>query len=189
MAETPDPSGSGQSAPAETPALTAEDIQRLVNDQVQSLVTQRISGIQSVYDKQLAEANKKIRALQEDPDGYGATQNVELERQLQDAQRQLDAMKVARQYPDVAPVFEAIMGADSAEAQLEILSAFVQGRAAPASAPAQEPQPRQQATADAPVDPNRPLEGGPRGSADAMDGATAQSIIDSFGAQWPKFGG
>lgn len=190
MADTPpDPSGASDETPANAPVSpSADDIQRMVDAQIEQVVSKRISGLQSVYDKQLADARKQIDELKSDPDGYAASTNAQLEQELQAANRRLAALETAKNYPEVFPVYESILGADSPEAQLEILQAFVRGN--PSDAPAQEAEtsPSQETQSQQRVDPNRPLSTPPAGTAEVMDGATAQAILDQF-QEWPNFEG
>jgi hypothetical protein len=165
--------------------FTPEQIQALVAQEAQRIVDSRIPGLQSVYEKQIASLRKELKRAQSDT-GYASNDSSELEAQLAQARRETDALRAGRQFPDAYPVYESLMAADSAEAQLEILQAFVRGPAPVAPA---VPAPAQPAPAAVPpVDPNRPLEPGAFTTPGQMNKQIADSIFDRIGNVWPKFG-
>jgi cell division septum initiation protein DivIVA len=120
----------GGATPAETPPvpITPEQIQAMVQAEAQRIVDQRIPGLQSAYEKQIASLRKELKKAQADPDGYVGNDSSELEAQLAQARREADALRAGRQFPDAFPVYESLMAASSAEEQLEILQAFVRGK-------------------------------------------------------------
>lgn len=196
---TLDPNGQSASgsAPAEAPAQPNEaDIQALVDAAVQDATEKRVRGLQSAYERQLAGLREELQAAKSDPDRYEADTSSRLEAELAAARREADALRVARQYPEVFPAYEAILSAKSPVEQLDILQAFVQEHqsSTPASAPAQAqaaaPAAPASVPAPPPVDPNRPVLQGqapPSTSPDGMDQRLADQIIDSVGGSWPRF--
>jgi hypothetical protein len=192
--DTTGQSTEGTGAPAAAPAQTPEEIQALVDAQVQAAISTRIPGLQSAYEKQLAQLRAELKAKDSDPDGYEANTSSKLEAQLAEARREAEALRVARQYPEVFPVYEAILAAESPVDQLDVLQAFVQGNT---PAPAQNQQAPAAPAAPAapsappPVDPNRPVQDPAQQPSEfnpeGMDQNLADRIIDSVGNVWPKF--
>lgn len=177
--------------PAEAPApLTTTEIQAMIAAEAQRIVDQRIPGLQSVYEKQIASLKKDLRKAQDDPDGFSSSNNSELVAELAQARREADALRAARQFPDAFPIYEALMADQAVEAQLELLQGLMTGRA-----PQPQSQPAPSVPAEAPeaptppVDPNRPMTAGPTftGGID-MNKGLADRIIDSIGGAWPRFG-
>lgn len=183
-----------EGAPAAGPApLTTAEIQAMIAAEAQRIVDQRIPGLQSVYEKQIASLKKELKRAQEDPDGLMSSGNSDLEAELAKARREADALRAGRQFPDAFPVYEGLMSASSVEEQLELLQSFVTGRVQQASQP--QSQPAQEAPAaepeapTPPVDPNRPMTAGPTfGGGTEMNKNIADRIIDSVGLTWPRFG-
>lgn len=183
-----------EGAPAAAPApLTSAEIQAMIAAEAQRIVDQRIPGLQSVYEKQIASLKKELRRAQDDPDGVLTSGNSDLEAELAKARREADALRAGRQFPDAFPVYEGLMSASSVEEQLELLQSFVTGRVQQASQP--QSQPEQAAPAaepeapTPPVDPNRPMTAGSTfGGGAEMNKNIADRIIDSVGLTWPRFG-
>jgi len=184
-------------APASAPAQSQAEIQAVVDAQVQAAIQARIPGLQSSYERQIAQLRDELKQATADPDRYEADNSSKLEAQLAEARREAEALRVARQYPEVFPTYEAILSAKSPVEQLDVLQAFVQGNT---PAPAQNPQapaappaaPAAQSIAPPPVDPNRPVLNpapaqSPFAGPDAMDKNLADAIIDGIGDVWPKF--
>lgn len=180
-------------APAPGPAPTAEEIQAMVDAQVSDAVSRRIPGLQSAYEKQIAGLRDELKKATADPDRYEASASSRLEQELAAARQEAEALRIARQYPEVFPVYEAVLGASTPQEQLDVLQAFVQGAS---SAPAQNQQtpppasPQEPAAnpVPPPVDLNRApqSQGGSFGApADAMDQSLADRIIDGVGDFWP----
>ena len=182
MAETESGQSEAQETPAVTPpvSLTVEEIRAMVTAETDA----RIPGIQSAYEKQLAQLRKELKAAKADPDGYTSNASSELEAELAQARRDVDSLRAGRQFPDAYPLFEAMMAAGSAEEQMEILQQAVRPVATPTPAAPQAPAPTEQ-PASAPVDLNNPF-GGPPIDASGMDDATADTILGQFN-RWPSF--
>lgn len=183
--ETNGQSTEGGSTPAGAPVPTPEEIQALVND----AVGKRIPGLQSAYEKQLADLRKELEAARSDPDGYDASTSSKLEAELAEARREAEALRVARQYPEVFPVYEAILSASSPVDQLEVLQAFVQGTSPAPAQPQQAPVASTEPVVPPPVDPNRPAQA-PQAAPtqfnpEGMDKNLADRIIDGIGDRWP----
>jgi len=161
----------------------------LVNEAFQK----RLPGFQAAYEKQIAGLRTELAESRADPDQYEASANTKLQAELDDSRRETEALRVAREYPEVFPVFEAITKAKTAKEQLDLLQAFVQG---PAPAPTAEPvAPAVPAPAvplePAPVNTNRPAPTGTPPASFApeqeMSQDLADRIIEGVGAVWPKW--
>jgi hypothetical protein len=185
------------SAPASAPALTEADIQAMIDAKVEAATEVRVRGLQSSYEKQLAGVRNELSEAKSDPDRYEADNSTRLEAELAAARQETEALRVARQYPEVFPTYEAILSAKGPVEQLDVLQAFVKGNT-PAPAQGQEnppaapaPAPSAPPLAPPPVDPNRPAQeqGGTSFGAQPgqMDQALADRIIDGIGDIWPKF--
>ena len=188
--ETSGQSTEGQPAPAAAPAQTQVEIQTLIDD----AVGKRIPGLQAAYEKQLATLRTELAESRSDPDRYEASASSKLQAELDDSRRETEALRVAREYPEVFPVFEAITAAKTAKEQLDILQAYVRGSTpAPAAVPAAQAAPAAPAVPleVAPVDPNRPAPTGSPAPAFAPEGEMttdlADRIIDGVGSVWPKW--
>jgi hypothetical protein len=160
---------------------------------VNEAFAKRLPGFQAAYEKQLADLRKELAESRSDPDRYEADTSSKLQAELDDARREADALRVAREYPQVFPVFEAITAAKTAKEQLDLLQAFVQGNSpAPAADPAAPVTPVAPAVplAPAPVNPNRPAPDAAPATAFAPEGEMtadlAARIIDGVGDTWPK---
>jgi len=195
MTDTNGQSGAGAAPAAPPPALTAEDIQAIVDQKVQDATEQRVRGLQSTYERQLAGLRTELAEARSDPDGYDASASARLEAELAKARQEAEALRVARQYPEVFPVYEAVLAAKGPVEQLDILQAFVAGAnqspAQASQAPAAPPAAPASGTEPPPVDLNRntqppgslPTEFNPEG----MDASLADQIIGGIGDRWPKW--
>lgn len=194
---TLDPNGQSNTggAPAAAPALTAEDIQAMVDAKVEAATEVRVRGLQSTYERQLAGLrNERDEALR-DPQSYDASHSSRLEAELADARRESDALRVARQYPEIFPVYEAVLAAKSPVEQLDILQAFVRAQTAPPAQAAQaqavgNPAAPAGTVAPPPVDLNRNVRN-PGGvpstfNPEGMDATLADQIIGAIGDRWPQ---
>ena len=161
----------------------------MVATEAQRLIDQRIPGMQSAYEKQIAQLRKDLKTAREDPSGSYDSRQSELEAELARARREADSLRAGRLYPDAFPVFEGIMNASTVEEQLELLQAALRpqayrpepGTAAPQAAP-QEPM------ATPPVDPNRPLSAAPPTvGGNQMTKDLADRLLDTIGNVWPRF--
>jgi hypothetical protein len=172
-----------EQAPATQPALTSSEIQALVATEAQRIVDSRIPGLQSAYERQIAQLKKELKQAKADPDGYSSGSS-ELEAELAQARREAASLRAGRQYPDAYPVYESLMSATDVEEQLDILQGLIRGTppAPEQSAPPAPPA----APATPPIDPNRPLEA-PGGAGAQMTKEIADGILARFGNAWPKF--
>jgi hypothetical protein len=166
----------------------------MVDAQVQAAIQARVPGLQSSYEKQIAGLRKELAEARSDPDRYEASSSQRLEAELAAVRQEAEALRVARQYPEVFPTYEAILSAKSPVEQLDVLQAFVQGRTPEPAQGQQSPPPQAPAAPPAappPVDPNRNVQqqGGTPFSVDpeGMDQGLADRIIDGVGSVWPKF--
>lgn len=180
-------------APAAAPApLTSAEIQAMIAAEAQRIVDQRIPGLQSVYEKQIASLKKELKRAQDDPDGVLSSSSSDLEAELAKARREADALRAGRQFPDAFPVYEGLMSASSVEEQLELLQGFVTGRvqqAQPQSEPEQAAPAAEPEAPTPPVDLNRPMTAVPAIAGGVeMNKGLADRIFDSLGNQWPRFG-
>jgi hypothetical protein len=172
-------------APAETPAVDSEAIRQMVEAEAQRIVDERIPGLQSAYEKQLAQLRKKLESKDDPSSGYDSFEANEYQKQLEQAQREAAMLRAGRQFPNAFPAYEAIMAADSAEEQMELLESFLSPKKQEATeqAPPQAPA----APEAPPVDPNNP----PTTPLPPADGPSnvddAMRIIDMVGPQWPEF--
>lgn len=195
MAETQVPQQDGDTPAQEAPvASDPTEIQRMIQQEAQRIVDQRIPGLQSAYEKQLADVRKQLKSAQSDPDAYLDDSSRELQQQLSQAQRQIELLQAGRQYPEATPVYEAVLSAENAEEALGILQKFVRGDPSDQPAPSETPQgtppaPAQQPAASPPVDRNRPASTQPDQTVgpEGMTREEAASIIGQF-KRWPKFG-
>ena len=187
MAEDTTVQQEGQEAPAESPAsLDSDAIRQMVEAEAQRIVDARIPGLQSAYEKQLAQMRKELKKAQSGEDtGYATYESDEYQRELEQARKEAAALRAGRQYPDAFPIYESLMAADSVEDQLELLQEFVRGTPAPTTpqqaAPAAPAEPKTR-----PVDQNNP----PSSPPPPVDGPStlegAYSIIDAIGDTWPR---
>jgi hypothetical protein len=161
---------------------------------VNKAFSKRLPGFQAAYEKQIADLRTELAESRADPDQYEASASSKLQAELDDSRRETEALRVAREYPEVFPVFEAITAAKTAKEQLELLQAFVQGN--PQAAPAVPADPAAPAAPAVPlepaqVNPNRPAPPAtpaPSFSPEQeMSKDLADRIIDGVGAVWPKW--
>jgi len=177
-----------QEAPAESPANPDSDaIRQMIEAEAQRIVDNRIPGLQSAYEKQLAQLRKELKAAKSGDEytSYESQESAEIQKQLEQAQREAAALRAGRQFPDAFPVYEALMSADSVDDQLELLQNFVTGKVkeqteqAPPQAPAAPPT--------RPVDQNNPPSSPPPPVDGPADLEGAMRIIDAVGSRWPEF--
>lgn len=182
MAEDTTVQQDGEGTSAETPVnLDNDAIRQMVEAEAQRIVDARIPGLQSAYEKQLSQVRKELQqAKSEDGYEYQSQETDAVQKELEKAQREAAALRAGRQFPDAFPVYEAMMAADSAEEQMELLQNFVTGK--PAAQPEQAP-PQAPAAPAAPVDQNNP----PTTPApDAQSREGAERLINSLDV-WPDF--
>jgi hypothetical protein len=174
-----------QESPAETPDIPdSEAIRKMVEAEAQRIVDQRIPGLQSAYEKQLAKLRKDLKTAQSgEAYDYSSQEATDYQRQLEQAQREAAMLRAGRQYPNAFPAYEAIMAAESAEEQLELLDQFLsprqeQEQKAPPQAPTAPPTP--------PIDQNNPPSTPPPAVDGPSDMDAAMRIIDAVGPVWPS---
>ncbi len=178
------------------PALTPE-IEAFIAQRVQSLADTRISGLQSLYDKKLAEqtrahqseiARLRRQVLPEEDDGMA--EDSESARELAELKRQLAIRDASEKFPKAGPLYRQLMGFETAEEQIAFLEEQL-AAATPAPAPAAPPTPVPQPDADLEVpdvDMNRPAPGvgGYSGfDGEKMTDEMAARILSTF-QEWPR---
>lgn len=178
MADTPVPAAEA-AAPAPAPAVTSEQIQALIAEGVKAAFDSRIPGLQSTYEKQLADVRSQLKRSQMTDDEWEDERAKALEQELAQARRERDALKAAAMYPTAFPLFEKLQSASTVEEQLSFLSTLVPAPAAPAPEP--EPQ--------APPVPRPDLNNPPQQNATFASGAPmtkdlADRILGAFD-RWP----
>jgi len=191
MAQDPTvPQSAEQEAPASAPAPSSDEIRAMVEAEAARIVDARIPGLQSAYEKQLAQLRKELAKAKSDPDGYDADNSSQYREELERAQREAAALRAGRSFPDAFPIYEAMMAADTVEDQLQMLQDFVRGTPAPepAAESGSNPTPAPAPSTTPRIDQNNP----PSAPPPMGDGPTTQEaawqIIDQFKENWPKFG-
>ena len=172
------------------PAITPE-IEALIAQRVQELSDKRVGGLQSTFDKKLAEQDRKyreeiqrLRKAIPDFEDDEPEQDPELARRIQDLERQNALLRAAQQYPKATPLYEQLMQFETTEEQI----AFLEERlGTPEQAP--PPPPPAPTTDDVEVpdiDPNRPpIRDAPWAPGVQMTSEIATRILDSA-TEWPK---
>jgi hypothetical protein len=190
----PDNDTTGQSengdAPAAAPAPSLEDIQQLIAEGVKDETERRVRGLQSAHDSQMSGLRQELKEAKADPDQYGADLSSKLESDLAASRQETEALRIAREYsPEVFPLYEAVLAAKDPRGQLDLLEAFVAGKASVPPAP-EPPVPTAEPAIVPPFsDPNRPVLAPSVPSDvnhDGMDASLADQILTSIGGYWPK---
>lgn len=176
------------------PAITPE-IEALIAQRVQALSDQRIAGLQSVFDKKLAEMSKEQSKLRrqllpeeditQEDDSDTARENAELKRQLA-------LVELAQRFPKAGVVYKQLMGLGTLDEQVEFLEQQFAAQVPPAAPAPTPPAPTPDVDLDVPdIDMNRPA---PRQDAGyivhdgvRMTDEIAQQILASA-TSWPKYG-
>lgn len=146
-------------APAETPptpvpAFDVEAFKSELTATFESKLNERIAGVQSSYQKQLNEKDAELRELRVGTmsDSERARfEDQEAEEYIEQLERRATLAEIGRKYPDIAEAFEKLLGAESPEAQAEILLALVKPATLTPGTPESEPAELVPA-----VDPNNP---------------------------------
>lgn len=180
--ETVPGSEPGTPAPDNAPVpVTLDQIRQLINEGM----NERISGIQSTFDKQLSAVRKDIQKSTLAPDEIEAEERAETQRATAALARENAALRAAITHPDAFPVYEKLMAAETGEQQIALISELIRaGQAAPATDPSTE-TPVTGTTPTPPIDPNRP----PRNITDPYNGPMtrelASAILDAT-PEWPR---
>lgn len=175
---------SGDSAPAAPPpALTAAEIEALIERKSQELSDRRISGLQSMYDGKLARLQAELTKVQRaslSASEIADLDSEDVKAELAKARRELEAYRKAQEYPDAFPVYSKLLSAETPEEQLTVLSEALALRSVPSApqAPAQAAAPAERTPR---VDPNNPRNEDLSG---VMTDRVAAEILASFG-EWP----
>lgn len=169
-------------APEAPVSVTKEEIAAIVT----AAIDARIPGMQSGYDKQIADLKTEIRQSTMDEGEIETEANADLQAQLIKSNADNAALLAAQTYPDAYKVFTELNAAPDAEAQLKLLSQLQKAAEAPAP-PAEEVPETPAATAPASVDPNNSRT--PSDDGGEMTAEKASSILKSFGSIWPGHGG
>lgn len=149
-------------APAPQPAALSPEIEALIAQRVQALTDTRVSGLQSLYDKKLAEQDRKYQAemdrlrkgipdfVDDEPDPVDS----EMARKVAELERQNAILRARQQYGKGAPAYERLIALESAEEQIAFLEELQAAQATPAPTPPPAPPTDDVEVPD--VDPNRP---------------------------------
>ena len=171
-----------QPAEAAPSQITAEQISQIVSDSLDA----RISGLQSSMDKNIAAVRKEFQRSTMTEDELENAREAELEQELAQARRERDALRAAQQYPEVYPIYESLVNAQTPEEQLQAIDKALKSAAAPAAQPTEAPaQPADEPTP--PVDSNAPAPtqvGGMVASAGEMNSEKANRILDALQGTW-----
>lgn len=167
-----------EAAPSE---LTAEQISQLVASALDS----RIGGLQSSMDKNIAAVRKEFARSQMSEDELENAREAELEEELKQARRERDALRAAQQYPEVFPIYEAMLNAQTPEEQLQAIDKALKSAAGSQPTPETPAQPAEEPTP--PIDANAPAPtevGGLAANAGQMTGEKANRILDALQGTW-----
>lgn len=189
-----DPFAAQGEAPAPAPTAPAPaispEIEAYIAQRVQALSDQRISGLQSVFDKKLAEANKEIQRVRRqalgEPDAPDF-EDSETARENAELKRRLAIMEAAERFPKAAPLYQQLMGLETAEEQIAFLEQQLQQ--APPPPPPVPPVPQPEPELEVPdIDMNRPAPTGGSGYAIydgvQMNDEIAAAILKNINS-WP----
>jgi hypothetical protein len=170
-----------QPAEAAPSPLSAEQISQLVADALDS----RIGGLQSSMDKNIAAVRKEFKQASMSEDELEDAREQELQDQVQQVTRERDALRAAQKYPEVFPIYEALLNAQTPEDQLQAIDKALKSAAGsqptpetPAQ-PAEEPTPAVDANAPAPTQ-----VGGVAASSGQMTSEKASRILDALQGTW-----
>lgn len=143
--------------------MTQQEIEALIDRKAQEISDKRVAGLMSSYDKKFAETQKEMSRLRKqalgeddgpDPeDSDTARENAQLKRQLA-------IIEASQRFPKAGPLYQRLMGFETAEEQIEFLEGmFATPEPAPA-APPPSPAPQPDVDFEVPdVDMNRPARG------------------------------
>lgn len=167
--------------PAPTPGLTVQEIEALIERKAQEISDKRVSGLQSLYDKKLAEVQREAAKLRqqvlpgvEDDDDVS---NSAEQARIQELERQLAIERASQKYAKAGPLYRKLLEFETPEEQIAFMEEFL---TPPAAAPA-TPQPV--AAPEAPptpsVDPNSPASPPNGGILPTPDGGGFSSADDA----------
>lgn len=175
----------GTGAPADAPALTSEQIQKIISEGITHAFDQRIPGLQSVFDKKVDALNQQVQAIRRSSltdDEIDEEDDARLKAELAAERSKRAAYELALRNPDVGEDYLRLVTAEKPEDQIEILKAIK--KSAGVSTPATDVVP-EETDETPPVDMNNPRE-------DRIDGGTvfkneeqAMSIVEKL---WPSRG-
>lgn len=177
-----DAQGEDQPAEAAPSPLTAEQISQLVADALDS----RIGGLQSSVDKNIAAVRKELKQSNMSEDELEDAREAELVAERDQALRERDALRAAQKYPEVFPIYEAMLNAESPEAQLQAIDKALKAAAGPSSQAPETPAEEAPEAPTPPVDSNAPAPtsiGGVAGSG-PMTSDKASRILDALQGSW-----
>ena len=178
-------------APPPAPAISPE-IEALIARQVQELSDKRVAGLQSSYDKKLADQQKEFAKLRAqmlgEPEPQEPAADPALASRLAELERQNAILRASQKYPKAAPLYEKLVQFTDAEEQIAFLETLV-AQQTPAPPPPTAAQPAEEL--DVPdIDPNRPAPsaGQNAGFVDGirMSDDIAKQILNSV-KDWPRF--
>lgn len=170
----------------EPPALTAAQIEAMVERKAQEISDRRVAGLMSKYDREIAtmkaEQVKFRKSFSGEDDDTPDPRLADLEAEVArlNSERELAELRV--KYPDVIEDYIALSGAENRAGQLAALDGLRQRLTAPppSEEPAAEPE-----IPTPPVHPNQPARP-PRGwvPGTAMDPQTADAFFKGL-TEWP----
>lgn len=176
--------------PAPAPGLTAQEIEALIERKAQEISDKRVSGLQSLYDKKLAEQAKEYQKLRSQllPGDVDEPEDDTANLRIQELERQLAIERASSKYPKAGPLYKKLLEYEDPEEQI----AFMEQLFTPAPAAAPEPPPPQPEVEVPSVDPNSPAQNLSRGTYPSPDGGTvfsdeeAERFIAMRQAEWER---
>jgi Skp family chaperone for outer membrane proteins len=146
-------------APATPPAPTiTPEIESLIAQRVQELSDKRVAGLQSSYDKKFADQQREFQKLRTQLTGEEEPQqDPEVAAQLASLARENAILRASQKFPKAAPLYQQMIGMDTAEEQIAFIEQVLDtaARAAVPQTPAAPQVPIEEL--DVPdSDPNRP---------------------------------
>jgi len=142
--------------PAQSPVMTAQEIEAMIERKAQELSDRRVSGLMSSYDKKLADTNKELARVRKQvlPDEDEPVHGGRGDDRLAALERENAILKAAQRFPKAAPAYLRLLEIEDTEEQIEYLEGLFNPPAAPPVTPvAATPEP---VDPTAYVDPNLP---------------------------------
>ena len=165
-----------QSAPASSPALTAEQVSEIVT----AAIDARVPGLMSTYDKQIASVKEDLRRATMTPDELDDERERASASELEALRRQNAILAMTGEYPEAVKAYLELQNKDDGKAQLEYLQSLIAQAAAPTPPPTDEGDDTEDELEVPDVDPNR--------AAPVPDAAMLEAdekVLGAFDA-WPK---
>lgn len=170
-----------QPAQAAPSSLTPEQISQIVS----AALDTRISGLQSSMDKNIAAVRKEFARSNMTEAELEDAREQELIAERDRAIRERDALRAAQKYPEVYPIYEALLAAETPEAQLQAIDKALKSVAGASSPAPEAPAQPAQEYATPPVDANAPAPTQVGGiGVGSMDANKASRILDALQGTW-----